>query len=83
MCVDDRSDDLERQSLGGGIHREHASLRGAVFFVAEIDELAGLQLAAVKKAYVAADEQHVTFVDRAIQKRLAWPRGFDHPAVVA
>ena len=74
MRFDDRANELERQPFGRRIDREHAPLRRrAVVVVAEIDELARLELSAVEESDVARDEQDVALVDRAIEKRLAGP----------
>ena len=67
------ADELERQPFGRRIDREHAPLRRRGLVVAEVDELARLELAAVEEAHVAGDEQHVALVDRAVEERLAGP----------
>ena len=71
--VDDDADLLERQPFGGRVDGEHASLRGRRLVVAEIDELARLELAAVKEPHGARDEQHVALVDGAVEKGLPGP----------
>ena len=44
-----------------------------MLLVAEVDELARLELAAVEEADGARDEQDVALVDRAVEERLAGP----------
>jgi hypothetical protein len=80
--VDDAADDLEGEPLGGRINREHLAAFHAVVILAEVDVLAGLQLAPMEEADGPGQQHDVAFLDRAIQKRLSRPRRFDHAAVV-
>ena len=73
MRVDDRPNLLERQPFGRRIHREHAAFGRRVFVVAEVDELARLELAAVEEPHGPVTSKHVALVDRAVEERLAGP----------
>ena len=73
MRLDDRADQLERESFRGRVDRQHAPLSGSVVVGPEIDELARLQLPAVEEAHVARDEEHVALVDGAVEEGLPRP----------
>ena len=51
--------------------------------LAEVDELARMQLSAVKEAHRAGKEQNVVLANGTIEKWLARPRDLDHSRVIA
>jgi hypothetical protein len=73
---------LNDSPLRRRIDREHHPFGDRVVLVAEVDELARLELASVKESDAAAHEQRVTLGDGAVEKGLAWPRHLDQPRVV-
>ena len=67
------ADHLERQPFGRRIDREHASLRAiAVVLVAEVDELARLELAAVEEAH-GAGQRAARRPSAIVRSRNGWP----------
>ena len=59
MLLDNRADDLERETICSRVHRQHSSFPRSTLIVAEVDELARLELAAVEKANGASYEKRV------------------------
>src|SRR5690349_1750383 len=80
--IEDRANDLERKPFCGRIDREDAPLSFISLLSAEIDVLARLELAPVEEANRSRHEEQVALVDASIEKWLARPPDFDHPAVI-
>ena len=82
MGVDDSANRLERQTLGCRIDRKHFPALDVGVLVAELDELAWLELPPVEETHSSGEEHHVALLDGSVEERLAGPRCFDHPALV-
>src|SRR5690606_19555398 len=83
VCIEERAELLHRKSFGGGVDREHLAAATVLLFGAEVHPLTWLQLASVEEPDVADDQQQVALVYRTVEKWLAWPGDFDHPARVS
>src|SRR5688500_12766372 len=83
MLVDQRANLLERHPSGSGINRQHAPFVGPIRLLAQVDELAWMQLPSVKEADGSGEEQNVILANRPIEKWLTWPGNLDHAGVVA
>src|SRR5689334_24254796 len=82
MRIDDAANDLEGEPFRRWIHRKDFPTFDVVLVATELNELARLQLSAVKEAHATGEQHDVAFLDAAIEEWLAGPRRLDHSAVV-
>src|SRR4051812_48348599 len=76
--IEDRANDLERQSFRRRVHREHTTLVVVRVFAAEVDVFSRLELSSVEESYGPRDEEQITLVDAAVEERLSGPADLDH-----
>src|SRR6478672_8550446 len=81
MLLENSADHLEGQSFSRRIDRENPAFSKRSL-AAKVYPFARLELAAVKELHGAREKQRVILRNRAVEKRLSWPRSFDDSSLV-